>query len=195
VAVYSSELGLQPNRSERELFLWLLASLLLGKPIQQAVAKRGWEALMAHGVDNPEALLDAGWRGLVEILDEGHYVRYDESTADYLLDTARLLIARYGGSVDNVLASASDSAEARKRLLQFKGIGPVTVRIFLRDVDQASHLAKGTDGWPVTLSREDLEGETLRQLRERAALLRIYQATKMSKEELVQALIPYYAHE
>jgi hypothetical protein len=38
MAVYSEELGLDPNSGEKALFRWFLASLLLGKPIQQSVA-------------------------------------------------------------------------------------------------------------------------------------------------------------
>lgn len=195
MAVFSKELGLDPNSGERDLFRWFLASILLGKPIQQNVAKRAWQTLIEHGVDTPEALLETGWRGLVDLLDEGHYVRYDESTADYLLDDARLLIARYHGRVSEILDSAKDAADVERRLEQFRGIGPVTAGIFLRDVDEEAHFGSGGDGRPVTLTRAELESEPEKRLKERAALLRLHHAASRSKEELVDALAPYYAGE
>jgi hypothetical protein len=43
-------------------------------------------------------MLEASWQDRVDALGEGHYVRYDESTAIYLADTSQLLLDRYDGT-------------------------------------------------------------------------------------------------
>jgi endonuclease III len=136
-AIYSRDLGLDlaPGR-ERELFRWLLACLLFGKPIQQAVARRAWGELLAARLDTPAAILDAGWDRLVEVLDRGHYVRFDFSTASKLLEVSRALIEQYG-TLSNLLRRSTSRADLGRRLQRFKGVGPTTARIFLRDVARA----------------------------------------------------------
>jgi endonuclease III len=72
---------------------------------------------------------------LVEILDEGSYTRYDYKTADKLLAVAGNLTKKYSGSVERVHDAASDVRDLEKRLKDLgKGIGNVTVSIFLRDL-------------------------------------------------------------
>jgi endonuclease III len=116
------------------LFKWFLACLLFGKPIQQEVAKRAYGEFVKEGLVTPEALLEAGWDRLVEVLDRGHYVRFDFSTATKLLDISRTLITRYG-SVTALLSRSNSKKELIRRLQEFKGVGPTTTRIFLRDLN------------------------------------------------------------
>jgi len=85
------------------------------------------------GILTPEKILKAGWDKLVEILDRGHYVRYDFSTATKLLDICKELKEKYG-SLTNLLKQTKNKKELAKKLQEFKGIGPVTVRIFFRDL-------------------------------------------------------------
>jgi endonuclease III len=70
---------------------------------------------------------------LVEVLDKGHYVRFDYSTATKLLDACKALKEKYG-NLSNLIAQSKNQADLAKRLEEFKGVGPVTVRIFLRDL-------------------------------------------------------------
>jgi hypothetical protein len=84
------------SRQESEYFKWFLACLLFGKPIQQAVARRAYSAFVNAGLITPAAISAAGWDRVVEVLDAGHYVRYDYSTATKLLDTCYQLIHEYG---------------------------------------------------------------------------------------------------
>jgi hypothetical protein len=121
------------SRSEAELFKWLLACLLFGKPIQQEVARRTYLEFVKEGLIDQGAIRKAGWDKLVEVLDRGHYVRYDFSTATKLLDVCKALEEQYG-SLSNLLARARSRAELSRRLQMFKGVGPVTTRIFLRDI-------------------------------------------------------------
>jgi endonuclease III len=131
--IHAAELGiaLVPG-NEAEWFKWFLACLLFGKPIQQQVARRTYDEFVRAGLVTPEAILKAGWDKLVEVLDRGHYVRYDFSTATKLLEICRQLKTEYG-SIAVLLQQARSRTELSRRLQAFKGIGPVTARIFLRD--------------------------------------------------------------
>ena len=132
--IYSKDLGIDfASGKEEEIFKWFLACLLFGKPIQQEVAKRTYFEFEKAGILTPEKILKAGWNRLVEILDQGHYVRYDFSTATKLLEICRELKEKYGTLI-NLLNQARDQKDLERKLLEFKGIGPVTVRIFLRDL-------------------------------------------------------------
>jgi endonuclease III len=132
--IRSKELGIDIHSlRERELFRWFLACLLFGKPIQQDIARLAFLQLDEAGLNSPAAILDAGWKRLVDLLDRAHYVRYDFSTATKLLDICRALMMRYG-SLERLIAQYATPAELGKALQEFKGIGPVTARIFLREV-------------------------------------------------------------
>ena len=131
--IYSKGLGIDLSvKKESELFKWFLASILFGKPIQQEVARRTYFEFIREGLTSPEAILNAGWDKLVKVLDKGHYVRYDFSTATKLLEICEELKARYG-SVGALIKSAKNKKDLSRRLQEFKGIGPVTARIFLRE--------------------------------------------------------------
>lgn len=131
--ISSDDLGINfKSGREEELFKWFLASLLFGRPIQQEVAKRTYFEFEKGKILSPERILDAGWDRLVEILDRGHYVRYDFSTATKLLEISKELKQRYG-SLTNLLRQSKNRRDLETRLQEFKGIGPVTTRIFLRE--------------------------------------------------------------
>ncbi|HLN29614.1 MAG TPA: hypothetical protein VK395_17840 [Gemmataceae bacterium] len=134
-AIHSAELAIDVHsRKEEELFKWFLACLLFGKPIQQEVARRTYSEFVNEGLLTPEAILRAGWDKLVEVLDRGHYVRYDFSTATKLLEVCESLKKHYG-SLTGLLDQAKSRADLSRRLQLFKGVGPVTARIFLRDME------------------------------------------------------------
>jgi hypothetical protein len=118
---------------EEELFKWLLACLLFGKPIQTSIAEQAYRGLAAAHLLSPEAILRAGWDELVRLLDEAHYVRYDFSTATKLLEICEELKHRYG-NVSNLMAQAKSPRELSARLQEFKNVGPVTARIFVREI-------------------------------------------------------------
>jgi len=132
IASYSQELGLDLNKEE-DRFKWFLASLLFAKRISSQIAKRTYKEFEREGIVTPESILEAGWDRLVEVLDKGGYVRYDFSTASNLLEVAASLKENYG-SLENLHTQAKDSRDLEKRLLDFKGVGPTTVNIFLREL-------------------------------------------------------------
>jgi endonuclease III len=129
---YSQELGLD-LKTEEDRFKWFLASLLFAKRISSEVAKRTYREFEKEGIVTPESITGAGWDKLVEVLDSGGYVRYDFSTASNLLEIAASLREKYG-SLEVLYIQSQDSRELEKRLLEFKGVGPTTVNIFLREL-------------------------------------------------------------
>lgn len=132
--IYSKDLGINlESGKEEEIFKWFLACLLFGKPIQQEVAKRTYFEFEKAGILSPEKILEAGWDKLVEILDRGHYVRYDFSTATKLLEISKELKKKHK-SLKNLIKTSKNKKDLAKKLQEFKGIGPVTTRIFLRDL-------------------------------------------------------------
>jgi hypothetical protein len=130
----AADLGIDlPSNKEEELFKWLLACLLFGKPIQTNIAAQAYRTLVAAHLCSPGAILRAGWDELVRLLDEAHYVRYDFSTATKLLEISDELKRRYG-NVSSLIAKSKTPRELSAKLQEFKNIGPVTARIFLREL-------------------------------------------------------------
>lgn len=132
LGTYAEDLGLD-LKTEGGRFKWFLASILFAKRISSEVAKRTYREFEKEGIVTPERINEAGWDKLVAVLDAGGYVRYDFSTATNLLEIAASLVENYG-SLETLYARSKDSRELEKRLLEFKGVGPTTVNIFLREL-------------------------------------------------------------
>lgn len=133
---YSETLGIKlETASDGEIFKWFLTSVLFGAPITESSVIKTYKCFEKYRVLTPEKILKTGWDGLVRILDEGSYTRYDFKTADKLLLVMRNLKKQYDGSLNFLHQQASDSANLEHRLKQLgKGIGDITVSIFLRDL-------------------------------------------------------------
>ncbi|MEW6086957.1 MAG: DNA methylase [bacterium] len=132
--ISAKELGIDLiSKEETEIFKWFLACLLFGKPIQQTVAERAYFEFVKEGLVSPDKIIAAGWDKLVEVLDRGHYVRFDFSTATKLLEICGELKQKYG-TMSNLIENAKDKKDLKEKLIKFKGIGPVTARIFLSEL-------------------------------------------------------------
>ncbi len=133
---YSKTLGIDLRKGDDdEVFKWFLASVLFGTPITETSVLRTYRCFERRGVLTPEKILKTGWHGLVEILDEGGYARYDFKTSDKLLEVMGNLTAKYEGSLNLLHGQALNSSDLEKRLKDLgKGIGEVTVSIFLREL-------------------------------------------------------------
>jgi len=133
---YSKRLGIDLTAGRSgEVFKWFLASILYGKPIRESSATKTYKCFEKRRILSPEKILQTGWDGLVSILDEGGYTRYDFSTATKLLDVAGKLMERYGGNLNRLHEAASDSRDLEARIMALgKGLGPTTTSIFLRDM-------------------------------------------------------------
>ena len=130
--IYSEELGLDLTQPD-DRFKWFLASILFAKRISADIAKQTYFYFEQEELTNPDAILEAGWNRLVEALDYGGYTRYDFSTATNLLEIARELKEKYG-DLERLHAESSSAADLESRLQEFKGVGPVGVNIFLREL-------------------------------------------------------------
>ncbi|MEM2103174.1 MAG: hypothetical protein QXM22_06650 [Candidatus Bathyarchaeia archaeon] len=133
---YSEILGIKLETvSDEEIFKWFLAALLFGAPITEPSVIKTYNSFKKHNVLTPEKILNTGWNGLVQILDEGSYTRYDFKTADKLLLVTGNLQKQYCGSLNLLHQQASNSTDLENRLKQLgKGIGDITISIFLRDL-------------------------------------------------------------
>jgi hypothetical protein len=134
--LYSEELGIElRRRTEREHFRWFLASLLFGARISETTAKNTYRSFVRHGLTSPRRIVAAGWHVLVDpVMREGGYVRYDGRKSAQVLRDCELLLSRYGGSLMRLHDAAADARDLEAKLLEFFGIGPVTVNIFLREL-------------------------------------------------------------
>jgi hypothetical protein len=133
---YSEILGIDlSDAKEEEIFKWFLASILFGAPITENSVIKTFKCFQNYNILTPNKILQTGWDGLVKILDEGSYTRYDFKTADKLLEVMQNLMERYDGSLTILYNEASDGQDLEKRLKELgKGIGNVTVSIFLREL-------------------------------------------------------------
>jgi len=133
---YPELLGIDLSEgSEEEVFKWFLVSMLFGAPITESAATKTYHCFEKHKMLTLKRILDTGWDGLVKILDDGGYTRYDFKTADKLLLVMRNLHENYSGSLHRVHAQAANPRDLEFRLGSLgKGIGDITVGIFLREL-------------------------------------------------------------
>jgi hypothetical protein len=133
---FSRQLGINLSGGESsEIFKWFLASVLFGARISEAIAIRTYREFEKEGLLSAERIAARRWRSVVAVLDHGGYVRYDYKTATKLLEVCKALQKTYAGDLNALHAAASDEAELQALLRALaKGIGEVTVNIFLREM-------------------------------------------------------------
>jgi endonuclease III len=123
------------SRDPEEIFKWFFASVLFGTRISESIVSKTYIEFEKKGIISPRGILHTGWDGLVEILDRGGYARYDFKTATKLLDLSTTLLDHYRGDLKAVHSTASGPRDLEDRLKALaKGIGDVTVNIFLREM-------------------------------------------------------------
>jgi len=133
---FSEALGIDlKSRRPEELSKWFLASILYSKPIRESTATITYQAFEADAVVTASKILETGWEGLVSLLDEGGYTRYDFSTATKLLEVFGNLQKKYGGDLNRLYEAAANGDDLEERIRALgKGIGATTVSVFLRDM-------------------------------------------------------------
>jgi hypothetical protein len=133
---YARELGIDLSRGDSmEIQKWFLAAVLFGAPIPIKTAVKTYREFERAGRAQPEKLVGAEWSELVGILGRGGYTRYDFKTATKLLDIANSLLRNYAGDLNALHDDAADEADLERRIRQLgKGIGDVTINIFLREM-------------------------------------------------------------
>ncbi len=141
---YSVVLGINlDSGKDEEIFKWFLASILFGAPITETSVIKTYKCFQKYEVLTPRRILETGWDCLVRILDEGSYTRYDFKTAAKFLEVMGNLMEKYNGSLKLLHSKASTAKELENRLKDLgKGIGDVTVSIFLRELREVWEKAK-----------------------------------------------------
>jgi hypothetical protein len=134
--ITAADLGIDTT-TDQGLFDWLLASLLFGRPVPQNVAASAFHKFKADGWDSPDHFTADDQHRLWHELWEGDYHRMSSVMSEELGDVMRALIADYNGSVARLVGTASTRGEVSERLQRFKGVGPKTAEIFLREVPDA----------------------------------------------------------
>jgi hypothetical protein len=129
--LYSQELGIDVKE---EPFKWLLASILFGARISTTIAKKTYKAYEEAGLTTPERIARTDAWTLIRVHGRGGYVRYDGITAEYMQGIAKKLLKEYNGDVRKLGELSSTPDELEQKLLEFRGVGPVTARIFLREL-------------------------------------------------------------
>ncbi|MGQ9507271.1 MAG: hypothetical protein ACUVTB_05365 [Candidatus Bathycorpusculaceae bacterium] len=155
---YSEILGINlTSGKDEEIFKWFFASILFGAPITENSVIKTYKCFQKYGALTPQRILQTGWNGLVRILDEGSYTRYDFKTADKLLEVMQNLTQKYNGSLTLLYNEASDTQDLKNRLKDLgKGIGEVTVNIFLRELRDIWDKAKPEPTSLVLLAAKNL---------------------------------------
>ena len=141
---FSTALGIDlASRESPEIFKWLLAAILFGARISGRIAVQTYNEFSRENLLNPNELLRRGWNGLVEVLDRGGYVRYDFKTATKLLQVCQTLMDRYDGDLNTLHSRAKGPGDLEQRIRQLgKGVGEVSVGIFLREMRGTWHKAE-----------------------------------------------------
>jgi len=133
---FSAALGINLDQgNSHEVFKWFLASLLYGARISETIANNTYRVFEKNRVLSPDRILETGWDGLVLLLDVGGYVRYDFKTATKLLEVMAALKESFDGDLNVLHVQAQNPHDLEQKLMDLgKGIGPVTVNIFLREL-------------------------------------------------------------
>jgi hypothetical protein len=129
--LYSKELGIDVKKDP---FKWLLASILFGARISTSIAKRTYTAYEEAGLTSPKKIASSDEKTLIRIHGRGGYARYDGITAEYVTGVAEKLLEEYDGEIERLDKASSDPADLERRLMEFRGIGPITAKIFLREL-------------------------------------------------------------
>lgn len=107
--------------------------MFFAKRISAQTDKETYLYFEQENLTSADAILEAGWNRLVEVLDSRGYNRYDFSTATNLLGTAKTLKEKYR-NLEQLHAESSSPADLESRLQEFRWVGPVGVNIFLREL-------------------------------------------------------------
>ena len=129
--LFSQELGINVKT---EPFKWFLASILFGARISTTVAKRTYKAYDEAGLTSAQKIAASDQGILINLHGRGGYVRYDGITADYIMGISRRLLEKYDGNIEKLDEISQNPKDLERRLQEFRGVGPVTTKIFLGEL-------------------------------------------------------------
>lgn len=149
---FAAQAGITLKNQPAPLFQLLVLANLLSARISSGTAVAAARELFAAGGGTARGMARLSWQERVDALGRGHYVRYDESTATRLGDTARIVMDRYDGDLRRLARdSGRDRDRAAALLREFPGIGPTGIDIFCREAQAV---------WPWL--RPYLDGQTVK---------------------------------
>lgn len=132
---YSRELGINLSKSDQhELFLWLIASKLSGTRVNDDVAKKAYKAMISRGLDNPKSIVEAEDAIISKALSASGFMKDDFTIVRELKEISRAIIEEYDGDLNLVHKQASDSQSLEQLLSGLPGMGPITTKVFLREL-------------------------------------------------------------
>jgi endonuclease III len=129
--LFSQELGIDV---EKDPFKWFLASMLFGAKISTTIAKRTYRAYDEAGLTSAQKIAASNHGTLINLHGRGGYVRYDGITADYIMGVSKKLLENYDGDIEKMDEISQNPKDLERRLQEFRGVGPVTAKIFLREL-------------------------------------------------------------
>ena len=152
----------------QELFHWLVGSILLSARIGSGTAVETARALRSEGLHKIDALLEADFWDIVEVLNRGGYAQYQEQATGQIREAAALVRDRYRHDLRRLRDEAGDAAGILAALKEVKGIGDTGASIFAREAQLVwDPFFPRLDG-PATGAARDLglpgEAEALRDL-------------------------------
>lgn len=131
---YSAELGIDVDKSDREVERWFLASVLFNhratfEPSPEVLQKlrEGGVQTMADVADRREADLAALWEGL------GDLERYNRRSAARFHKLARQLRSDHGGNISS-MKCITNQDELHEAVSKLYAVGPSTANAFLREL-------------------------------------------------------------
>jgi len=131
---FSAELGIDVDAGDAEVERWFVAATLFGARISARVAERTFGVLAAAGLARIDQFRHVPTDDLIRMLDAGGYARYDFRTATRLLELSEIVNERYDGQVAVIGRRFTTCPELRAALDALPGWGPVTIRLFLREL-------------------------------------------------------------
>lgn len=131
---YSAPLGIDVDAGEAEIERWFVAATLFGTRISARLAERAFGVLAAAGLARIWQLRHVPSADLIAMLDAGGYARYDVRTAARLLELCDVVDDRYGGQVGVIGRRFTAYPQLYAALDALPGWGPVTIRLFLREL-------------------------------------------------------------
>lgn len=135
---YCEELGIDLSAGSNAVFQWLACSSMFGSRLSEVVTMRAARGLLESKLASPQAISDAPLEEEVEALHSQGNVQRAPSMSHYLNQTAKVVLDKYKGDLDNLRKEAKhDPAKVREAVKAFKGFGEVAVNIFFREAQEA----------------------------------------------------------
>ncbi|DBA85281.1 TPA: hypothetical protein ACH3X2_005975 [Trebouxia sp. C0005] len=135
---YCEELGIDLASGSNAVFQWLACSSMFGSRLSETITMRAARGLLESKLTSPQAISDAPLEEEVEALHSEGNVQRAPSMSHYLNQTAKVVLDKYKGDLDNLRKEAKhDPVKERELVKAFKGFGEVAVNIFCREAQEA----------------------------------------------------------